>query len=187
MRAADRRELLLEAAAAEFAVGGLHGATTDAIARRAGISQPYVYRLFPSKKALFLAVVERAFDDVEAAFRAAVAAGADRPEDRLAAMGTAYGGLLADRDALLVQLHAYAATADPDVLAAVRTRYGRLFNLAEELSRAGADGVREFFAQGMLLNVVAALRMPEIAGDEEWARACLGTAPGAEPARADTA
>ena len=50
-----RREAVLEAAAAEFSRKGLHGASTDAIAKAAGISQPYLFRLFGTKKELYFA------------------------------------------------------------------------------------------------------------------------------------
>ena len=59
--AAERREAILEAAISEFAIGGLQGASTDEIARRAGISQAYLFRLYGTKMDLFLAVVERVF------------------------------------------------------------------------------------------------------------------------------
>ena len=61
MPATERREMVLEAAVAEFAARGLAGTSTEDVARRAGISQPYLFRLFPTKKALFLALVGRCF------------------------------------------------------------------------------------------------------------------------------
>ncbi len=94
MTAEERRESVLRAAVPEFAVGGLAGTSTEAIAGRAGVSQPYLFRLFPSKKTLFLASVERTFALIEAAFREAAT-------DALAAMGAAYRDLLADRQLLL--------------------------------------------------------------------------------------
>ena len=65
MPAAERREMVLEAAVADFAAHGLAGASTEDVAHRAGISQPYLFRLFPTKKALFLALVERCFRRIE--------------------------------------------------------------------------------------------------------------------------
>src|SRR5947208_9948128 len=71
-RTADqRRDEVIQAAVAEFAINGLHGTSTEMIAKRIGISQPYIFRLFPSKKDLFLAAIDRCFDRVEAAFEAA--------------------------------------------------------------------------------------------------------------------
>src|SRR3712207_4549064 len=94
----ERRAALIAAATAEFAAGGLHGTSTHAIAKRAGISQPYVFQLFPTKQELFLAAVAAAFDRVRDAFRAAVAAD---PDDPLHAMGGAYVELLANREEML--------------------------------------------------------------------------------------
>src|SRR5690348_3139188 len=88
MTAADRREAILEVAVSEFAIAGLHGTSTEAIAERAGISQPYLFRLFGTKKGLFLACVDRCFDRTEGTFRAA--AEADEEGQPLAAMGRAY-------------------------------------------------------------------------------------------------
>src|SRR6266700_4475552 len=106
MSAAERRELVLEAAVAEFAARGLAGTSTEDVARAAGISQPYLFRLFPTKKALFLALVERCFRRVEGAFTAA--AGDAVGEEALQAMGEAYHKLLEDRTLLLLQMQAYA-------------------------------------------------------------------------------
>jgi AcrR family transcriptional regulator len=59
LTAADRREAVLEVALVEFAAHGYEGASTEEIARRVGISQPYVFRLFGTKKDLFKAPVGR--------------------------------------------------------------------------------------------------------------------------------
>src|SRR3974390_1253685 len=107
MPAAERRELVLDAAVAEFAIHGLAGTSTEDVARRAGISQPYLFRLFPTKKALFLALVDRCFRQVAETFEAAAAGRTG--EDALDAMGDAYHRLLEDRTLLLLQMQAYAA------------------------------------------------------------------------------
>src|SRR4030088_1915937 len=73
--AEERRAEVLQAAVAAFALHALHGTSTEMIARRIGISQPYIFRLFPSKKELFLAAIDQCFDRVEEAFRNA----ADEP------------------------------------------------------------------------------------------------------------
>src|SRR6266704_4726963 len=115
MPAAERREQVLEAAVAEFAARGLAGTSTEDVARRAGISQPYLFRLFPTKKALFLALVERCYRRVEDAF--AAAAGDLAGDAALEAMGDAYERLLDDRTLLLLQMQAYAACDDPEIRA----------------------------------------------------------------------
>src|SRR6266508_4181908 len=98
-----RREAVLEAARYEFAQHGLHGASTDAIARKAGISQPYLFRLFGSKKALFLEVNEACLAQTLETFRAA--ASGKSGKEALRAIGDAYADLIEnDRTMLQGQL-----------------------------------------------------------------------------------
>lgn len=170
MSADERREAIVAAGVEEFASGGLVGASTDAIARRAGVSQPYVFQLFGTKKELFLAVVRLCFGRTRLTFEEAargyepgVVAGCNTV---LQAIGMSYKRLLADRTQLLVQLQAYAACADPDVQKVVREEFGRLHHRVAELSGASPDEIQQFFAQGMLLNVAAAVQLE---GDpENW-------------------
>jgi AcrR family transcriptional regulator len=168
MKAGERREAVLAAAVTEFAARGLAGTSTEDVARRAGISQPYLFRLFPTKKALFLALVDRCFRQVAAAFEAAAA---DRVgEDALEAMGDAYDQLLQDRTLLLLQLQAYAACDDPEIRDATRTGFKQLWALVERLSGLPYERVVMFFAMGMLMNVAAAMDLPAV--DERWTRWC---------------
>jgi AcrR family transcriptional regulator len=154
--AAERRETVLQKAVAAFAVGGYSGTRTEDIANAAGISHAYVFRLYPTKKELFLACVDRCFDRTEETFRAAVADPADGLT-RTQAMGSAYIAMLEDRELLLMQLQIYAAAEDPDVRAKARSRYERLREEIASLRGDGDDAAVEFIGQGMLLNVVAAL------------------------------
>jgi len=174
MSADQRREEILETAVADFAIAGLHGTSTEAIAQRAGISQPYLFRLFGTKKGLFIACIGRCFERTEGAFRAA--AEADESGNPLEAMGKAYVELLADRELLLSQMQTYAACGDDEIRGVVRNRWGELYRTVESLSGAPAEEVRAFFATGMLLNVAAAIDLPEIAGRKgaAWARRALG-------------
>jgi AcrR family transcriptional regulator len=160
MTADERRESVLEAALVEFAARGLDGTSTEHVAHRAGISQPYLFRLFPTKKALFIALVERCFQRVSEAFSAAAA---DRVgEEALDAMGHAYEKLLEDRTLLLLQMHAYAASDDPEIRAATRAGFRRVWLLVERMTGLGFERVTEFFAMGMLMNVAAALDLPAV-------------------------
>lgn len=59
-----RREAVLAAGLNAFAEVGFAAATMDDIARRAGITKAVVYDHFPSKRALYLAVLERERDAV---------------------------------------------------------------------------------------------------------------------------
>ena len=168
MSAEERREMVLEAAVAEFALRGLAGTSTEDVARRAGISQPYLFRLFPTKKGLFLDLVERCYQRIEEAF---IAAAGDKTGDAaLDAMGHAYDRLLEDRTLLLLQMHAYAACEDPDIRAATRAGFKRLWTLVERLSGLPFDQVVQFFAMGMLMNVAAAMDLPAV--DERWTSWC---------------
>ena len=159
--AEERREEILAVAMEHFAAGGYHGTSTERIAQEAGISQPYLFRLFRTKRELFLACGDRACEKVLDAFRRA-AAGAE-PGEELHAMGKAYvNELLPDRHAILMLMHSYAAGgADPEIRAHVREKYGEVVSQVAELAAAGPDEVWAFFANGMLLNIVAALDLQE--------------------------
>jgi AcrR family transcriptional regulator len=174
--AAERRQALVEAAVGHFAMTGLHGTAVSAITDEVGITQPYAFSLFGTKKGLFLAAVEHGFERVEETFRAAAAAPAEG-EDAIKAMGRAYGGLLDDRELLLVHLQAYAASGDDEVRELVRRRFAELYDLVRELSGATAQELQSFFATGMLLNVAAALDLPQLLFDEDWLAECLGRGP----------
>jgi AcrR family transcriptional regulator len=169
--AEERREEILVAAERVFAARGLHGTPTMEIAKAAGISQAYLFRLFPTKAELFIALVrrcnQRIHDTFERAAAEARAAGAD-VED---AMGHAYVGLLADRTLLLNQLHAYSACDDAEIRAEMHSGFARLVDLVERETGADAAKVREFFAHGMLLNVLAAMQAQDV--DAHWAHVLL--------------
>ncbi|HEY0345760.1 MAG TPA: helix-turn-helix domain-containing protein [Solirubrobacteraceae bacterium] len=167
-----RRETILEAAERVFAARGLHGTPTMEIAKAAGISQAYLFRLFPTKAELFVALVQRCNERVHRTFVDAAAAAKAAGEEVLPAMGLAYVGLLADRDLLLGQLHAFAACEDEPVRAEMRRSFAGLVELVERESGATPDEVRAFFAHGMLLNVLAAMRAED--ADAHWADVLLG-------------
>lgn len=176
-----RRDALVRAAVRHFAQTGLHGTAVSAITDEVGITQPYAFSLFGTKKGLFLAAVEHGYDHLEAMFRAAAEGAPDG--ERMSAMGDAYGALLTDRDWLLLQQQAFAACGDGEVRAAVRRRYARLYELVRDLSGADAASLTRFFAAGMLMNVAAAMDLPELVDGEGWLNACdpegAGAAPGA--------
>ena len=151
-----RREEILAVAMEHFAEGGYHGTSTEAIAREAGISQPYLFRLFRTKRELFVAANDRACGKVIESFRRAAADAS--PGEELQAMGCAYmDELLPDRHAILMMMQGYAASADADIQEHVRQRYGEVVSEVAKLSGAAPDEVWSFFATGMLLNIVAAL------------------------------
>jgi AcrR family transcriptional regulator len=164
--AEERREEILAAAKDLFAERGLYGTSTDDIARRAGISQPYLFRLFGTKKELFIASVERCFDETLEMFRDA----SERltGEKALKAIGTAYVDAIAsDPRRLQAQMQAYAACDDPEVREVVQRGYGRLVEHVEAVSGAAPEVVSSFFATGMLLNVITSMELLD--AKEKWA------------------
>jgi AcrR family transcriptional regulator len=165
MTADERRAQILAVAAREFALGGLHGTSTETIARRAGITQAYVFRLFGSKKNLFVQVVRSAFEQLTGAMRDA--AGDRSGLEALSAMGETYNGLLADRTALLLQLQGFAAASEPDVRDAVRESFAGMWQLVADTTGLDPVTVKTFLAFGMLLNNGAALEVREV--EEPWA------------------
>jgi len=173
----QRREAVLKAALVEFAERGLHGASTDGIARIAGISQPYLFRLFRTKKELYIASVEHCLQSTLEAFQLA-SDGLDG-EAALKAMGAAYKQLLDDRTMLRAQLQAYAACDDSDIREAVRRGFGEIMAHVERVSGAPPDEVARWFATGMMLNVAAAMDLRH--AREPWAQRLLaGLLPAAD-------
>ena len=169
----ERRDAIIVAALREFAAGGYSGTSTESIARAVGVSQPYLFQLFGTKRELFLAVVRHGFQRTRLVFHEAAKR---RPEDDqscsvLDLMGTAYMRLLSDRDLLRVQLQAYAACGDDDVRQVVREEFSALYASVKQDSGASDEEIHHFFAEGMLLNVAAAL---ELGGTPEtWSLAGL--------------
>jgi AcrR family transcriptional regulator len=155
----ERREHVLDAAIAEFAAQGYHAASTTAIARRAGISQPYIYALYRNKRELFLAAHGQVSERIRARLVAAAAAG-DDPEERLRTMGEAYLGLIADREDVLCQLQAYAAAGDPALRAPVREEFLRVFEAVREAAGVSREEAAFFFAGGIFLAIATALDVP---------------------------
>jgi AcrR family transcriptional regulator len=178
LSADERRAEIVEAAIKAFASGGLAGTSTEDIARLAGVSQPYLFRLFGTKRDLFIAAVERAFDRIEAEFDLA-AARLDPDEAAkvgmnpvLFAIGRHYQDMMADRTLLRFQLHAYAACDDSEVRVVVRARFAGLVTKVSGLSGEPAESLRTFFAEGMLLNVAATMDLAE--AGVAWQRLCDG-------------
>ncbi|NUU20047.1 MAG: TetR/AcrR family transcriptional regulator [Streptomycetaceae bacterium] len=159
MSADERRSAVVRAAVAEFALGGYHGTSTAAIAKRVGVSQPYLFRLYADKQALFLATVEYAFHRVSETFERA-------SEGRtgfaaMHAMAHAYTEFLDETpDLLRIQLQAFVAAHDPQLRAEIRTLWDRLDEQVRTLTGGGMGEMTDFFARGMLCNVIAALDLP---------------------------
>ncbi|WP_033338195.1 TetR/AcrR family transcriptional regulator [Catenuloplanes japonicus] len=172
LTAAERGEQLVTAAVTAFARSGYAGTTTDQVARLAGVTQPYVIRIFGTKQALFIATLEHTCDRIEQTFRDASAQGKD-----LATLGQAYDRLLSEHDLLSVLLHGFSAAADPQIGEVVRDRFGRIYETVREITGASPLELREFLAHGMLLTVLGAIRVAgrEAVPPAPWAAEVLAT------------
>ena len=173
MSGTDRRDLVLDAAVTEFAEHGWHGARIEAIAARAGISHPYLLRLFSSKRELFVTAMDRAFARMEDGFTDAVHNGDGDP---ILAIGEAYRVLLRDDPAALrLHMHALAVAGDHEVGDAVTRRYAALLERMRALSGAPEDRVRTCFAVGLTLTVVTVLDLPDRSADLRWGARLLAS------------
>jgi TetR/AcrR family transcriptional regulator len=162
MRAEDRRELVLTAATAVFGERGYFGATTDAVARAAGVSQPYVVRMFGTKEALFLAVLGRAVDRLLETFREAIQADPETSaEDLHHRIGVSYADLLADRGVLLSLMHGFLLGADPVIGPAMRSGFLEVYRLLRHEGGFSPEEARTFLASGMLLNTLVGIRLAD--------------------------
>ena len=168
--AEERRETVLEAGMSAFAERGFLGTPTTEIAKAAGISQAYLFRLFPTKADLVVAVARRANQRIYDAFAAASARARAEGTDPLMAMADSYSAMLTDRVMLMTQVHQHAAAASmPEVAEASREWFADLFELVRRETGRPVEEIHRFFATGMLLNVMAAIG----ANDEHgpWAQA----------------
>ena len=165
LSAAERKDDVLDAALIEFAGRGFAGTSTEDIARRAGISQPYLFRLFGTKKELFTATVSRCFRETLELFQQA--AEGKRGEEALHAIGQAYMEQLeTNRTWLRAQMQSYAASEDPEIRAVVRAGYGDLVAYVRRVSGADWPTVWSFFSTGMLLNVLSSMHVND--DPEPW-------------------
>ncbi|HCB05747.1 MAG TPA: TetR/AcrR family transcriptional regulator [Nocardioides bacterium] len=161
MNADDRRELVLTAATRAFAQGGYAGTSTDAVAKEAGVSQPYVVRIFGTKRQLFLEVLGLTCAQIQHTFATVIAEGFDPDsDDDWGRLGLAYTELLRDRDLLMVLMHGFAAGNDDEIAACARTGMGSIFATVMSTG-CSEERAEEFVAQGMLLNVMLSMRAPE--------------------------
>jgi AcrR family transcriptional regulator len=171
MSAEDRRDSVIRAAMAEFARGGYYGTSTEAIAKRVGVSQPYLFRLFPGKKAIFLAAADRCLQD----FRQLLQDAADglEGEDARRAMGDAYTQVIAEQpEWLLMQMQVYVAAAtaeasgDHEFGEAVRSGWLELWEAVHLAAGADEEETSHFLAHGMLINCLVSLGFPP--GHRVW-------------------
>jgi AcrR family transcriptional regulator len=171
MSADERRASVIRAAMGEFARGGYAGTSTEAIARRVGVSQPYLFRLFPNKRAIFLAASRHCTQTTIKVFEQA--AEGLPPEERLDAMAAAYMRMIHDDpDRLMMQMQTYVAVAaaeeagDKAFGETVRASWQDLWDSVQATLGADVDETTTFLAYGMLVNTLVALGFP--AGHQVW-------------------
>lgn len=173
----DRREAIVQAAIEEFAAAGFAGATTAAIARRAGISQPYVFRFFPTKKDLALAALELATDRLLADWEAAAPR---EGETALRTLGRTYIETIPSRRTeLMLRMRAHAESGDPDIAQALRSKFVRVYRyVTAALVREGLDAAEaqeeaaRFYARGLLIDAALTIGLESALDPSEWASIC---------------
>ena len=163
LSAAERTEQIVSAAISAFSTKGYAGTSTDDVARAAGVSQPYVIRLFGSKQRLFVAGVEFAASQIEQTFR-------DSGASDLEGLGDAYDTLLGRYELLGMLLHGFAASSDPEIGEMVRGCLGRIYELVRELTCAEPRAAADFVGTGIFLTVLASMRVigPEAVDPKPW-------------------
>jgi AcrR family transcriptional regulator len=162
MSAEERRESVIRAAVIEFARGGYHGTSTDVIAKRVGVSQPYLFRLFPNKQSIFLAASARCCQETAEVFRKA-SEGLEG-EEALEIMGRAYVTLIAeDPDKLLMQMQMYVAVASAEIAGdrefgeSIRAGWLEMYDTIRLALGADDTETTSFLAHGMLINTLVSL------------------------------
>jgi AcrR family transcriptional regulator len=185
MPAAERRLLILDAARDLFGRQGYNGTTTDQIAASAGISQPYVVRMFGSKEALFLEVFSATLQTLFDAWRATLAAlPADADQQaRVHAIGEQFVDLSATRGLHTMLLQGFVSGADPAIGAAARTGFLDVYRFLRDEVGVGDDEVQQFLGNGMLFAIMLGIGMPTLFDADDDAAALLRAAFGAKCAQ----
>ncbi|MFP3464758.1 TetR/AcrR family transcriptional regulator [Leifsonia sp. SIMBA_070] len=175
---AERRVQILEAASRVFGERGYFGATTDQIAREAGISQPYVVRMFGGKENLFVGVLTRSLERLLVAFTETIeqwkAEGSPVQAEPPASvtvtgahgeigrrLGLAYVSLIEDRGLLLSLMQAFSMGQDPTIGGKARDGFLTIYRLLREEAGFAPEEARSFLAEGMLLNTLLGLRLTD--------------------------
>ncbi|MFD5291736.1 TetR/AcrR family transcriptional regulator [Streptomyces rochei] len=171
MSAEERRESVIRAAMSEFSRGGYYGTSTEAIAKRVGVSQPYLFRLFPGKKAIFLAASQRCLQETREVFLEA--SKGLHGEEALHAMADAYTRLIAEQpEKLQMQLQTYVAVSaaeaagDHEFGEMVRKGWMEIFDAVHVPLGGDVNETTTFMAYGMLVNALSGMGFPS--GHRVW-------------------
>ncbi|WP_128375041.1 TetR/AcrR family transcriptional regulator [Streptomyces cavernae] len=165
----ERRATVMRTAIKTFAERGYYGTSTMDVAKAAGISQGYLYRLFKDKETLFAALVDYCSDRLRESVAAAAAeAQSTDPEAVLRALTASYDEVIADRDVLMILMHAQCSAREPVIGEAVRVCFAKQVEYIRAVSGASDEQIRRYFADGLLSNVVVAIDAAAV--DAPWAR-----------------
>jgi TetR/AcrR family transcriptional regulator len=159
MKSEERRELILAAAAGVFGERGYVGATTDAVAKAAGVSQPYVVRMFGTKSALFQEVLHRSLERLVGGFRQEIAEYEAAKGELQLCIGKRYVELLSDRGLLLSLMQGFMLGADPEIGPVVREGFMDVYRLLRDEAGFAPEEATRFLEGGMLINTLVGLRM----------------------------
>lgn len=159
--AAERREQMLNAASIVFGERGYTGATTDAVAKAAGVSQAYIVRTFGSKENLFAETASRAVDKTIEIFRTA-AQGVESPQELIREMGHAYVKLVADRGILLTMMHVFTMGHHERFGRLARDEFMRIYRVLHHEIGMSPKEAEKFLAKGMLINTVLGMRLTDV-------------------------
>ena len=139
LRKAERKKQLLATAKELFLTLGYHQTTTDKIAKAAGVTEPVLYQHFPSKKALFLVVLEEIRQGTLHRWQDA-AAGLTNPLEKLHAIIDRYLDATREHVPLLRIMHrALVETNDAEITAQVRGFYLDSEKLLADIFKAGQE------------------------------------------------
>lgn len=152
----ERRTYVIEAALVEFGNGGFEGASTSAIAKRAGIHQPYIYAMFESKRELFLACNEALNERLLETFRDTREPD-EEPSEQLRTMSASYRELLVSESWARCHLQVLASAGNPDLRQPVREGFEQLFAAVKKLTGATRSQVAEFFAVNVMATAMDVL------------------------------
>ena len=140
-RSDERRAELLPTLAETFAEHGYRGTTTAALAEATGLRENQLYRLWPSKKAMFLAVIEHLYTSQTQAWdrRLAEAGGGDPLGRVLDEEGRTRGASGLHR----LVFAGLSETHDPEIRRALRNMYRRFHRyIVDVLDASGEPGDR---------------------------------------------
>lgn len=177
-----RKAAIATAALTAFARKGYYATTVADVAALSGFSAAYVFRLFSDKLGLFVAAIDLCYQRIGDALADAASKAIDQSTEKVIdAMGAAYADLIADRDLLMVQVHAQSAVDIPEIREAVRQGYASIIHLVRERSGADDARIQLFVARGQLCHLIVTAGLDEL--DAPWALALTQGMrhPGREP------